>query len=373
MKQDQISGRQLMTLVWAGLLAVAAEHLPSVTVAIAGRGAWMTPLLWIPILAGMGWVLVRLCGKEGNLVDGLKWSFGRVIGGGVLLIYIVWGTMLLSLRFRLCAERLSGGGDRDGALWFLLLGVAGLTGWMAWGKCAAFARTTEVFFGMLVITYIIVVGLSILKVRAENMLPIWWDDAPSIVAGMPAVGGVLGYAIFAALLMDNVAWSAKRGRDWFGWCLVGCVSFSVMSLVAIGSFGPVLTQQVDAPFFQLAKSVGVDGAFQRVESVVAAIWTVSDLALMGLLLRGCTVAVRGISARAKDTVVTGILLVVGSVGAVMLFGKGIRADDLGKGLVLWGNLALGIGVPIVALTVGWVRHRGGDTIYSVQEVEKPPE
>ena len=40
---------------------------------------------------------------------------------------------------------------------------------------------------------------------------------------------------------------------------------------------------MERPFFALAKSVGVEGAFQRVESVVAALWTFSDLAIAGLL------------------------------------------------------------------------------------------
>lgn len=46
---DHISRTQLMTMVWAGLLAPAAELLPGLTLPAAGKGAWLAPLpplLW---------------------------------------------------------------------------------------------------------------------------------------------------------------------------------------------------------------------------------------------------------------------------------------------------------------------------------------
>jgi hypothetical protein len=61
-------------------------------------------------------------------------------------------------------------------------------------------------------------------------------------------------------------------------------------VVMLGVYGPELTARLDSPFFQLAKGVAVEGAFQRVESVVAAVWTFSDLILLG----GILLAVRNI-------------------------------------------------------------------------------
>ena len=50
-----------------------------------------------------------------------------------------------------------------------------------------------------------------------------------------------------------------------------------------GNFGPGLTARMDTPFFMMVKGIGIEGTFQRVESVIIALWVFSDLALLNLL------------------------------------------------------------------------------------------
>ena len=75
MKQEKVSFRQLMALLWAGLLGPAAEWLPS-----------------------------------GGLSQGLMDSFGPGAGRAVLTIYIIWMELLLALRLRLSAQRMMAAG-----------------------------------------------------------------------------------------------------------------------------------------------------------------------------------------------------------------------------------------------------------------------
>ena len=63
---DHISRTQLMTMVWAGLLAPAAELLPSLTLPAAGKGAWLAPLAAAPLTLVSGWLLGRLSGGRGQ-------------------------------------------------------------------------------------------------------------------------------------------------------------------------------------------------------------------------------------------------------------------------------------------------------------------
>ena len=53
----------------------------------------------------------------------------------------------------------------------------------------------------------------------------------------------------------------------------GCLLLALSQFVILGSLGATLAGRLDSPFFTLAKSVGVEGAFQRVESVITALWT----------------------------------------------------------------------------------------------------
>ena len=68
MKQEKVSFRQLMALLWAGLLGPAAEWLPSMVTERAGPAGWLVPLLALPVLLAAGTVAGSLIGLLGGMV-----------------------------------------------------------------------------------------------------------------------------------------------------------------------------------------------------------------------------------------------------------------------------------------------------------------
>ena len=170
MKRDTISHTQLTALVWAGVLAPAAELLPAVTLPLAGKGAWLAPAAAIPLVLLGGWLLGSLSRGRG-LAGSIRDVLGPVAGRGVLLIYMVWALVLLALRLRLCAQRLLSAGLRDGTMWFFLLAVAGMALWMGQGKLSAFARAGQLFLALLLVTAGVVLVLALVRARPELVLP----------------------------------------------------------------------------------------------------------------------------------------------------------------------------------------------------------
>ena len=124
-----------------------------------------------------------------------------------------------------------------------------------------------------------------------------------------------------------------------------------------GSAVQALCARLDNPFFALAKSVGVEGAFQRVESIVAALWVLSDFALLGLLtfaLRHMAGAVCGESgARWAPWAGTGLAF----AGGMLLFPDDFAAEMLAETVAPLGNLVLAFVLPALALWAGWLRGR----------------
>ena len=100
MGEDQISRTQLMALLWAGVMAPAAELFPALLLPGAGRGAWLAVVLAAPLVLAAGWLLGSLAGQEG-LAKSMTGLLGKWLGRGVLLLYIVWAELLLVLRLRL--------------------------------------------------------------------------------------------------------------------------------------------------------------------------------------------------------------------------------------------------------------------------------
>lgn len=357
MDRDRISQTQLSALLWAGLLAPAAELLPAVTLPQAGRGAWLTGVMAMPVVMLLGLALGRLGRGPGGLAGAIRRGLGPVMGRALLLLYLLWGECLLALRLRLCAQRLLASGERDGSLWFFLPAAALLALWMARGRLAAFARAGQIFLGVLAVTGAAVLALSLPQLRGEHLLPVWWGEARGALRGTLPALGVLGYGIYAGFLLGDMAPAERGRRDWLLWSGGGCLILALEQAVAIGSLGPALAGRMTAPFFTLAKSVGVEGAFQRVESIVAALWTMADFTLLGVLLFAQWKLAAGIfpPVRQKPAVTAAVL--PAAAAGIAAFPDGFAAESAGRTLALAGNLLLGVALPLLLLPVlRWREH-----------------
>ena len=353
MKDDKISRTQLMALLWAGVMAPAAELLPGLLLPGAGKGAWLAVVLAAPLVLVAGWLLGSLAGRDG-LARSVTGLLGRWLGGGVLLLYIVWGLFLLSLRLRLCAQRLLASGERDGALWFFLLSVAAVLLWIGRGKLAAFARAGQLFLTALLLTAGVVLGLSLFQARPERLLPLWWSEAGPVLQAVLSAAGVMGWGLFLPFLMGDVRDQGEnKNWHWLFWGLGGALLLSAAQAVILGNLGAALAARLDNPFFALAKSVGVEGAFQRVEGVVTALWTFADLTMGGVLV----FALRAMTAELLPPKalpwISWTAVVLGTAGALVLFPAAGTAELWNRRLVPAGNLALGVLLPALL----WVGER----------------
>lgn len=354
MRRDEISHTQLTALVWAGILAPAAELLPALLLPEAGKGAWLAPAAAIPLVLLGGWLLGVLS-RERGLARAVRDELGPVAGGGLLLIYMVWGEILLALRLRLCAQRLLSLRMEDGALWFFLLAVAGMVLWMGRGKVSAFARAGQFFLAALLTAAGVVLILSLLQGKTERVLPLWRGDLLPVVKSALPAAGVLGWGMFGAFLAGAVP--AEKGQGswrWSFWGAGGCLLLTLAQWTVLSNLGPALAGRLEDPFFALAKSVGVEGAFQRVESVVVTLWTLSDITMCVLILFSQRAMGRELrKGEHTEVMATGAVLLA-VVAALAAFPRG-EAERWSREIVPLGNLLLGVVVPAGVLAVGMFR------------------
>lgn len=346
MERDTLSFRQQMALLWGALLSPAAELLPG-QAAQDGLPGMLAILAAGVFMACSGLLLGALARPAGGLAQGLMEGFGSLGGRLCLFIYIVWGEVLLTLRLRLSAQRLLGAGERDGAVWFFLIVMAGMAVWMARGQLGALGRCAQLMFTALVCTAGAVLLLGLSQIRGENLLPDrdWTalGAARSVLPGM----GALGYGLFVGFLIQPGEEEHPR-RRWLVWTAWGCVALGLAQTILVGCFGPKLTLRLSSPFFQLAKSVGVEGAFQRLESLVTAIWTFSDLLLLAVILWGIRRAAAALWPKASPKAVVAMAAAPAAVVALALFDEGLSARSTAEILLPGGSVVLGIVVPLWA-------------------------
>ncbi len=344
MRGDGISRTQLMALFWAGVMAPAAELLPGLLLPWVGKSSWLAVALSVPLVLAGGWLLHQLGNRQGA-ARGMVETLGPWLGRGVILLYMVWVQLLLAQRLWSCAQRLLASGNRDGSLWFFLIAVAVMVAWIGTGKLAAFARAGQIFLAALLTAALVVLGLSLVQARPERLLPIQWPG-PGTFSSVLNAAGVIGWGFFVGFLLGDVKDQGEaRGWHWLFWGLGGGLLLAGAQAVILGNLGAGLAMQLENPFFTLAKSVGVEGAFQRVESIISALWTFADLTMGGVLV----FAIRAMGkellpSKALKWLPLAAVCLAAAGGLTLLSNRG-AGDLLGEKLIPVGNLILGLALP----------------------------
>ena len=231
--------------------------------------------------------------------------------------------------------------------------------WMGRKKLSAFTRATEVFYLALALALGLVLAVSIQDLTPENVLPVWVSDLPGAAAATLVPLGVAGAGVFMAFLGGQITVVEGDRRRCVRWLAAGCLVMAALQFAVLGQLGPDLSAQLEEPFFEVARGVGINGAFQRVESVVVALWAFSDLALLGLLVFACRNMSETLWGERGRKWSVPVVVALTFLGAVFLFPDDFTAQRAASEGVLFGNLLLGFGVPALLRLVQKVKRAGG--------------
>ena len=190
-----------------------------------------------------------------------------------------------------------------------------------------------------------------------NLLPVWVEDLPAVGSATLPVLGLLGYVVFAPCLGGHVVPEEGSRRKILRWAVGLCLTLTALQVVCLGNFGPGLAGRMDTPFFMMVKGIGFEGTFQRMESVIIALWVLADLALLSLLACACSeLAQKGFAIQKRSTAVLPIILAA-AAGAIWLFPDAFALDQALEGPVLWGGILFGLGGPLLLFVISLFRKR----------------
>lgn len=354
-KTDVISLRQLMVLLFTALLSPWVAVLPGWTAATADKASWLTGLVAVPVLLGMGYVFTRLFRQapEGSgLAEIFQQVLGKPLGICLTTIYIGWGLVLLVLVARGYGQRMTSAGYSNVSAEVFVLLLLGLVLWMGRKKLAGLARSVEIFYLVLVVVLAFVLLFALWDIKLERVLPVWSADIPGVLAASYVPVAVCSLGVYGAFLGKQVVRPEKPA--WMGWVWAAAAVMTLLQVGVLAQLGAGLSSQLTDPFFEVARGVGVTGAFQRVESVVIALWGLSDFALLGLLLFACSSMIKSIIGERGSRWLPYIVVGLTVIGAIWVLPEELSLSTLAEYSLL-GNVALGIGVPIGILVVQSVR------------------
>lgn len=333
-RRDALSITQFMVLFWGALLSPLVESLLNITPQIQSKGGYLTPLLALPCLILWGYLLQCFAGKNRGYDQALGESFGK-IGGKILLTgYFIWGILLMAIQLRLCATGFLAVGYQEGSLLFILPALSVFVWWMSGASLGGFGRTASLYFVILLLVFIAVLSLSWKEVEIIRVLPLWTEDVRPIVVGTVPVLGLFGYGIYASFFLGEVVSPTGLRRPWIAWSVAGCFFTSIFVFIATGTFGVTLLGDMEEGFFQLSKGVAVEGGFQRMESLVLALWTLADFILLGVLLRGTAQCGKKMINWTQSPLILSAIILLSTVIALIY----PKIHLLAENFVLWGNV-----------------------------------
>lgn len=367
MKEERLSMRQLLALLFTGLLAAALRQLPGRSADLAqDAGAWLSAVIALPAALLLCWAAVSI---QKGLPDG--WGYGEALcgvlgpvpGRALTILYMVWTILVLGSALSQSGERLkvmgySGWGQAVFLAFALLLALR-----MALGRIDAFARAVEVFFLILTAALVFVVLLAAFRVEPADLTPM--DPKGALRGALPALELACA-GLPAAFLAGKVKLSQgeRAGRKLLRWTAWGAVALTAVQAVCVGAFGWQVTARQRLPLFEAAKQAGVPGAFQRVEAVVAALLVMSDVALFGLSLAVLRAQGRALSRKLTAPKVAPAAAAAGAAVAFAMTRSRMFARFLGEFLLPALALVLGFGVPLVVVLVKMLRARSGRMVIS---------
>lgn len=346
MGRDVLSVRQMMILLAVALLGPAADLLPTLAAGQVGRGGWLVAAGALPVLLIALWSAAKVfCGR------GIRAQLGRPAGYTIIIMYLFWVLLTLTVTFRLSAARTEAVGGSDLTILFALT-LAAMAVWMGTGKAAALARAAEIFYLALSVVLVGVLILAALNMERKNLYPMEWSAVPY---GSLSAAGMLLNIVPAAVLGRRIPQKNRSGKRACGWVIAFSIAAAMILAAVIGSVGPGLSARLEIPYLIMVQGLGIKGGFQRMEALVAALWMLSDLILAGMLVRAWCDYAEELHPGEWSRWSSVPAVVVALAAGWFLFPEGDDAQNFCRTFMPAIGIGLGLIVPLLGTWISTVR------------------
>ena len=280
----KITRGQMTALCAIALLSPALRLYPSFSAGTAGRAAWLSALLALPLLTVYAFFLCRLpCG----LCELAEQGMGRRVGRAVELLLGLWLILEAGFTLRTGAERmiLALFPSAPPGLFVVCTGFLGLIA--ALGSLRSLLRMARMVLPLVLLCLAPVLLFALRGIDWGELWPLAPGDLPGAVRGMYPVVDVLSFGLYLPwLLLPRGLPPGNRLRDWLLW--LGGMSLLLLDLCVsvLGRFGPELTARLSLPFFTLVRNLVFFRTLERLEALVVALWIFPDFLMTSALLYG---------------------------------------------------------------------------------------
>lgn len=358
--EDRISQRQLLAMAFVSILSPAIRLLPEYVAGVAGRAAWIAPVIAaVPIilLALISHWFTKNRGDGEGMTELLVRSVGKPVGILIVVAIALWAIFYAGFILRIAAERLIASAYPRGHIMFFLMPLLLVAVIAAMGKVKNLGRTAEAYVIIISAALAVILIFAAADIKIENLMPITIPDLKPMGEATLAivdVVGVYGYFTFLYGHVKKRDAGKKKLLIWTGATIV--VVFGIM-ITTVGTLSAWLVTKMENPFFAMVKNVSFFGVVERIEAILLGIWVVTDFIYLSVLLSVIgeifTSIIPGITKTQVGIPAAAAVLVV----SFFLAGSTYELDFFSRRLVPGVNLGVMLILLPAALLVGKIRKK----------------
>lgn len=358
---NRMTNRQQILLMTTCLFSPMVRLLPRLNTAKAAQGAWVSILLaTIPTLLLVLFSHYFIQGRDGHGTLGgmFQQAYGKVIGNVINMFLTIWIVIYSGVVLRTSSERMISTLFKQAEPMFFTLILILLIVMVSIGNNKTLGHMAQVTWCILIPVLILITIFALANVKVDNLFPITIQDSPSYLKGAVPVISVMSpwiyFLYFPVTGNRQVSLGSKIAR--FGMALGIALA---VTIITVGVLGAELTSVLHDPFFSMIRTLNVFGILERMESLVIALWVLTDVIYLGGLLSVCVENTRGIL-KAKSTRWTAVFL-----GGIVVASSVLVADSASQlsyaSEVLVPMVTLWVSYAIIPITAIVARIRGNIT------------
>lgn len=279
---------QLFALCTMTLLAPALRLVPSGAASVAGRAAWLTAPVAIPLMLLYIFFIYRFM-RARNEGEGLAELSMRCLGDkagkAMLLASVAWLLLYAGFVLRSGADRLITTifPYSTPHIFIIVMGLLGMLS--ALGSSRSIVRTAKLVQPVVLGVLLFILLFSLMSADKQNLLPVTGRDILPMMKGSLTVVDIMTMVIYSAcFLLGSVRKESVHFSRLSVWTGLMMLLVMLISTAVVGSFGAELTSRLTRPFFTLVRNLVFFGSLERLEALVVALWIFPDFLLVSTLL-----------------------------------------------------------------------------------------
>ncbi len=356
-KQDRISSKQLAMLGLLSIISMTYHFFPPSSLRRDGRAEWLAMLPVIPVICGLLYMLQHVYKKQPDKpLDVLVTDiFGPFFGRVALTLYLLWSVMFMALTIRFFSERIvSSIFVFSNPVIFIFLGLIPVAVALR-GRLTALSRVNVVFVGLYLTMLIALIVFSLNQIDLTKLLPVGTKDIVPVFEGATRQIGLYSSLLLFNFLSGRVGNRQDMGKSGSRQAIMFMLIMMAGSIYVRSVFEWKLLTRTQNPIYSAIKNILLLGSFERLESLVMAVWVMSSFVAITLLGMVSITLLEKIGNLKNGRALSMPLLFLAFSVSLLFAGHLLELQYFYDTVVIWGNYILNIGLFLLLFGVGKLR------------------